>query len=1003
MANDCAENKLIRHREGTTQEGRYLKFLDPETVNLMGFGVKKWMTFAKEFANHINFFDGEQVDIPSGDWSDFHNVEKQVKEIIDTYDQGEITPHLGLFICFLKLLEKSKSRLNGITKRHLDFYYHDVLQLQKNEAQPDNVYALFELAKNASDQLIQETDLLDAGKDLNGDKLNYQPTEELVVNKAKVLALKNTYVDDHGWYMSDIANSEDGMGAEIENDNRSWLPFGDDNRKIANKGFTLAAPSLKLTQGPRNITLIIEFKSLDASFNKLDIKSFFTVQHTGEKEWITINDKVLNATVTGNVLSISISLDESDDGILPYDAEIHEGHYNSEQPLLRILFDQDVDQAYEFFKEIAGKQMTSASIETTSVYSKEIDVKNDQGVISLDNPFYPFGSLPKKNAKLKIGAQEWIGKRITDVSLSLKWKDLPDDLEKHYAQYLEEYIGIKLGLAISIVPEELVYMSTSAPSGTKMVTGKYGENRFTVNSSYVDQHRVTINSEVDMGLTVLNTAPSHNLFSGDEDYVFDDFISNAYTPKPTDDYLIQLALEEDFLHDVYPKIYTYLAIKEEILPNPPYVPFAESLSVTISTCEKLKSNRNEITLFHEMPFGIKEIKNNKKLKLVSDQEKGGQLFIGLDQVVKDENIQLLLQLEEGSENPDTIEEESCSAITWKYLSGNQWKALAPDYLLKDSTDNFLKAGLLKITVPKDYGNSTLFDEDYLWLRASNNCSFDAVAKIVHLHTQAVECTFLNNDNELSHLKDNLSAETISKLDKRLSTIKTVAQPYASFNGKPEESDLEFYRRISERLRHKDRAVTIWDYEHLILQEFSFLHKIKCLNHCTTSSFKAPGNVLLVAVPDIKNQNVYDVFKPKLSKAKLNAIEAYVNQLNTLHVEADVISPNYEEVEIELALKVMQGLDANFYKKQLKSDVAQFLAPWAFDKDQPIPFGNALYASEVIYFIENLSYVDYIKDFKMKHNNKHKTEIIPTDQKSILTSVQIENHKIEAITADLCLT
>jgi diaminopimelate epimerase len=53
------------------------------------------------------------------------------------------------------------------------------------------------------------------------------------------------------------------------------------------------------------------------------------------------------------------------------------------------------------------------------------------------------------------------------------------------------------------------------------------------------------------------------------------------------------------------------------------------------------------------------------------------------------------------------------------------------------------------------------------------------------------------------------------------------------------------------LRHKNRAITIWDYEHIILQKFPEIHKVKCLNHSKTeikndkevNSFLSPGNVM----------------------------------------------------------------------------------------------------------------------------------------------------------------
>ena len=55
-------------------------------------------------------------------------------------------------------------------------------------------------------------------------------------------------------------------------------------------------------------------------------------------------------------------------------------------------------------------------------------------------------------------------------------------------------------------------------------------------------------------------------------------------------------------------------------------------------------------------------------------------------------------------------------------------------------------------------------------------------------------------------------------------------PFISKEAKPSRSEaLEYYRRISERLRHKNRAITSWDYEQIILENFPEVFKVKCLN------------------------------------------------------------------------------------------------------------------------------------------------------------------------------
>lgn len=1076
MQNDCTENTLIKSREGTTQQERYKTLLNPENVQLMGFDVKDWMRFAEEFSKHVQLFSGKNYTTATGTWEPFHNASAEIKEVIETYAEGDITPQLALFIAFLKLLNKSKERFNQITKRHLDFYYKEVLQFDKNDETADHAYVVFELAKNANEQFLNDETLLKAGKDGEGNTIHYKIDEEIVINKAKVAAIRNTYAtpDETNWYASSIANSADGEGGTDENGGTSWLPFGNTDRTLAKKGFSVSSPSLLLTEGKRTIHITATFNNLNGQENLL---SLLNIEHSGEKGWVTLaSTAIKNAEIKNKKLFIELELSEDDDKITNYNATIHEGAYDTTNPIIRVLFSPDETSlaAYKTYVNIAEATLISVDIVTTGEYSEGLTVKNDLGKIKTDNPFYPFGPLAKKHAKLKIAADEWIGKRIQDVSVSLNWKEYPENFEEYYQHYIKEYLNIKPPNTF-----KSIYQDNSATK-TPIVEGINGAKRFRVLASYIGNFK-SITESVASAETAEAIAAKENkaakekeladqfpkedikrttdkrkfgskkmerrehtkeemqamrhvheererkaaaaaksetaeasdimpgsipadqqMFTGSENVQFQHFLppNTTYVPKTSDEYFIQLSLQNNFLHDAFAKLYTYYAINELALPNNAYAPFAEDLKVTITTKETISASKNQLAVYHELPFGIEKI-TRSNLALVPTPEIGGQLFIGIDQVVSDQNIQLLCQIEEGSENPDAIEMYGKATVTWQYLYKNTWNNLKPTYLLKDQTDDFLKAGLVAFTVPKAFGDTTLFAENYLWIRATIATPFDTVSKFTNIHAQAVEVVFQNDNNTLEHLDNGMPAETITKLEDRLATVKKVMQPYASFGGAPKESDVNFYRRVSERLRHKNRAITLWDYEHLVLQEFNYLHKIKCLNHSTSTSFKAPGEVVLVAIPNIIDQNVYDIYKPKLSQTKLNAIENYVNKLNTLHVEAKVTSPVYEPVKITVSARFYEGLDANYYKKQLKNDLAQYLAPWAFDKNQPISFGNALYASEVIYYIENLNYVDYIKDFKMLHEGEEKDEIIPTDQKSILTTVVPETHDVTALTGTAC--
>ena len=212
MAN-CGKDILLP-REGTEQKNRFIQALDPASVKLNDFGLEEWMKFAYDFAAHLNYFNTENDTTPNGNWQEFFKTKEELAAFLKEVDEGgKVSPHLALFVSFVQLIELSKRRFNKLTQRHLDFYYSRVLNLQKQAAKPDSVHILFELAKNATSEIIEKDTALDAGKDSIGKKLVYNTAEELIANQTKVAALKSLYNDHENSKIkaAEVANSFDGQ------------------------------------------------------------------------------------------------------------------------------------------------------------------------------------------------------------------------------------------------------------------------------------------------------------------------------------------------------------------------------------------------------------------------------------------------------------------------------------------------------------------------------------------------------------------------------------------------------------------------------------------------------------------------------------------------------------------------------------------------------------------------------------------------------------------------
>ena len=129
---------------------------------------------------------------------------------------------------------------------------------------------------------------------------------------------------------------------------------------------------------------------------------------------------------------------------------------------------------------------------------------------------------------------------------------------------------------------------------------------------------------------------------------------------------------------------------------------------------------------------------------------------------------------------------------------------------------------------------------------------------------------------------------------RIPRSRASASRFRPSAGAAPNSRQAFYTRVSERLRHKDRAIDLWDYERLILEAFPQIYKVKCLNHtCYRAGRRAarparasiaslrPGMSPSSRIPNLQMQQLRDPLKPYTSLGLLGDIEAFLKEAHEL--------------------------------------------------------------------------------------------------------------------------
>ena len=985
-------------RDGTSQPQRLLKALLPENSPIDARREEDLLYFlyqmADQFAyyNHRNEWEGQWQEF----FSEFGIQQGESKEEslakIRTYLQKARQRHdnsvfMTILLTFLKLFRHLQNDINQLTQKHLEFYYEKVLDFRRLPPKPDEVHVLFELAPHLKQHRLPAGTALRAGKDALGRPLTYVTNREIVVNQAKLGAIKTVLVNDDGIYAAEVANSADGLGAPLEGNPPMWPTFGDPmHMQRSTVGFAIASPLLWLAEGERKITLTLSL----ANAGDADQSHFEKIiaHASGAEEWLEL--EIDNVDKTDNQVTFSFTTDPGTPAIVGYDAKKLGGQLATHFPVVRLLLNPHYPP-YEVLKEVNIKEVNlTVSVglnkDDSQIGVRNLIVQNDYARQDPNSAFQPFGATPAKGSHFYIGSREAFCKPLSNLKVYMQWTGLPEDDQDFVDYYGTEYNDNK-------EPPEWHYHYPQKYRSKGAYTflaeflseGKWESLNLKDNSLFDDTNGLDPKRMLETGpldVTLKPDLPDLEMYTQDVQQGF-----------------IRLELQQDFGHRLYPKIFAETASKTELtdktFPNTPYTPTIQSISLGYEATQNLAIGAGTTLsqFFHILPFGCEEQKEAEDLNLLPHLPHGA-LYLGLEDLEPPKNLNLLFQIAEGSGEPtNTIQTHN---IEWNYLTTEGWrsKPLTDQEILIDTTQALQKSGIIAFNIGKDAGTlSTLLPEGYHWLAARLKGSPEeqpiinpkGAARTIAIHTQAITAIFEDQNNDPNHLQAPLAAGSITKLQKRERAIRGVQQPYASFGGSMLEKNPSFYARASERLRHKQRAITLWDIERLILQRFPQLYEVKVIPHAGLDEEEdggityhhysefCPGQLTVVVISKLRNQTVVNPLQPLASNALREEVRRFLLPL-TAHIigqETDnlhVINPRYEEIQVSCGVGFREGYDGGFYAVALNNALQHYLSPWAFKEGPDIQFGNQIYSSQLLAFIEEQPYVDYVTDFEMRQGN-----------------------------------
>lgn len=783
-------------------------------------------------------------------------------------------------------------------------------------------------------------------------------------------------------------------------------------------GFAIASPIFLLNEGTRVIT--IDLVADDASFNQFktlitdmygstadltgsinkQLSNAFVTYGSGAKNWIAFKNISCSYTSPGNTISISITAGSEIEAVLNYQNTLPGDDLQTTLPVIKVMLNNDNPLfAYQILSLI---NISSVKITVNVSGISTLTLYNSGGKLDPSKPFQPFGQIPVVGSYLSVGNPELSQKNIDEIDFNMEWFALPaNGFGDYYGNYVISSIdanGNQVDKNIVVSNNDFTVQISKPGYGlfqspgsgndfalfeSKDVGGtgallKYSQLKcVTANVSFDDDDTTILKYNFDQSFR----AGFFNIeLSGPPSGFYNELYIHSMSSVMLDNakkLVGQSAPPPSFwqllLNPKKAKATTDAAQKTSFnpIPNAPFVPVIKSLNIDYTASQVINLTQTGtqpdqgsfyyVDVFSAYPVFPSTIDRSndfnplKSIPLLPVYNNQCYFFAAFEQVKSPQVVDVFVQvitkpaIKIVPDNPPFI---------WEYLSKTGWAPFTPQQIPGDNTSQFSKTGIMKFSfIDAMVTNNPIMPSGKIWIRASIETPSGLICNIRGIQTQGVAVTRYLDASTQNTAIEHVGPGTIKGFINANPQIKTVLQPAASTGGRNAEEDLPFYLRVSERLNHKQRAVTSYDYEHILLQLYPNLYYVRCLNHTTIDNAgKSPGNVLMVVIPERPTSQFSS--SPRYPYEELQKMQSFIAAHASPFANITVINPQYIFLTIHCTVALMIDDDPGYYLKCLNQAICTYLAPWTGEAETYSITGK-LTAYNIISVIENQPYISEI--------------------------------------------
>lgn len=910
-------------------------------------------------------------------------------------------PHIGLLLTFLHLYRHVREDINRLPERQLRFYYEQVLGMRALPRKPDRMQLVFQADPLRCPLRLPRGEALLAGQDAQGQPRRYVLERDVVLTGARIRSLRSLFVARNpqidqnsrfqmvtGVYARELdpAAERTGSWSALGEDQR-FLPPSEKNMDDARLGFAISSPTLRLRGGERVVDIRLRFTEGSFHFltdilmdisNRRGIRpsevfqTVFTgscsVSYTSDTGWMEATDVefLTPSDWDERLLVLRVRLPRTAPPVTAYIEDVHAQGLGADQPMMRVLLDPA--HAYHPYTHLQFLEMEDVELRVKVEDLRHLHLHSSTGAIDDAVPFEILGATPKRGSYLLVGNDEVFCKPLDSLQVGWTYEGLPLDdsgLKGYFAAYPYGITNTSFKLRLSAMSDHRFHPRDNEPAQLVDMFETAGKGKSVRKERLIDAielDKLRIRHDPDLS---------------------DEYLEDYSSRKALGWLKLELAAPAmGFGYEVFSDVYN-AAISGAVevqagrrgqtlsfqKPRDPFSPMAGNLflNYTASTTIIFAPSRSfqndpgtRNTFHHLMPFGHARLFGREGIRgtrLLPYLHAEGSLCIGLSQVRPGQPVNLLFELEPN----DKWSAGRRPTIRWTYLSHDEWKPIRPDKILYDDTNGLIHSGILSLELPRDITDENdSMGTGLLWISAEADRKAELVSRIRRIHPDAAAAVFDDDGKDPDH-PVSMPAGSVTELEIYHPGILGIVQPMASTDGRPSETRTDFNRRVSEVLRHKNRAITAWDMERMLLRRFDWLGAVRVFGHTGNDRFVTPGQVVVAALPHIRQEGVF--YQPLLDPGQVLRMEEYLRELTSPFAKIVVRNPTYEYVWVKCRL-IIEGEEVGATLKRLHEDILSYLCPWFHGQAQMAMNLPPFKRSELLSHVQSRPYVKFVTGFSV---------------------------------------